>query len=95
MSRRSEGPVYKSSMLDIKPATGRFTGTRTRSIHQIRAGLVNPEPREGGHDPELTGSENAPMTRSDHFDVGSSEPFWGDDPFKGIPNAHDEDNQPF
>lgn len=90
MSKSKQGPVYKSSLgFDIKPVTGRFTGTRDKSITQLRAGVANPEPREGGHDPELTGSENAPMTRREHFDQGA---WWGDDPFKGIPQA---DNTPF
>lgn len=96
MSKRKEGPVYKSSLgFAVPPVTGRFTGTKTRSFADIKAGLANPEPAEGGHDPELTGSENAPMTRSDHFMDGVAGSWWGDDPFKGIPGAHGEDDKPW
>jgi hypothetical protein len=56
-------------------------------------GKTDPAEYEGGHDPELTGSEDKPMTRREHFDHGKDEAWWGDDPFALIPGAHGEDDQ--
>lgn len=59
-------------------------------------GRRSPEVQDGSHDPELTGGENTPMTRSDRFHeafrASRADP-WADDPFAGIPNTRDEWNE--
>jgi hypothetical protein len=66
----------------------------------MMTGKINPADYEGGHDPELTGSEQptAGKTRGAEFHDSVStarRDFWGDDPFMGLPGAHGEDDWKF
>jgi hypothetical protein len=56
----------------------------------------SPERASDAHGPEMVPGTSGSRTEHFHEAVrATKEPFWGDDPFKGIPGAHGEDDLKF